>query len=312
MSEPPCRPSAPAPHPSVRRPALRSLTSFEAAARLGSFQAAATELRLTASAVSHQIITLEDLLGIQLFARVGRGIQLTTPGEQYLQKVRQVLAILDDASRTATQSGATEVVRVHTPPSFASKWLLRHLPAFLLDNPTIDVRVNAESKRTGFSWSVTDLAVLYTGEPKREPSAITLLEDTVQPMCSPKLLTDRPVGMPRDLLNHTLIHTRGNVITWKEWFAAQDLTAFGRHERLQIDPSHIAIDAAIKEFGVVLESEALVQDELASGRLVTLLPETAMGGVFWMLSWTPGERLRPAAARFRDWLKAAAADSSGG
>lgn len=115
----------------------------------------------TTSAVSHQIIALEGQLGIELFARVGRGVELTSLGRRYFDKAQRILQALDETTRDIVSVGALEVVTVHTPPSLAGKWLLPLLSGFMHSHPHIEVRVSAETGRAGSSWDATDLAIVY-------------------------------------------------------------------------------------------------------------------------------------------------------
>jgi LysR family glycine cleavage system transcriptional activator len=288
------------------RPPLRALATFEAAARLGSFNAAAHELRLTPSAISHQIMSLERLLGIELFARVGRGVELTTLGTRYFEKIQRILLALDETTREIVSVGALDVVTIHTPPSLASKWLLPLLPGFMRAHPQVEVRVSAETGRAGFGWDTIDLAILYRQPHDGESHAIPLLEELVQPMCSPATLKTRPIKAPADVLDHVLIHSNYNAITWRDWFGTQGLSGYGQHQRIQIDPSHVAIEAAVKDFGVVLESDVLAGEEIASGRLVAPLAAHAIRRTSYVLTWSPDRLLSPSARVFRDWLVATA------
>jgi LysR family glycine cleavage system transcriptional activator len=285
---------------------LRALVPFEAAARLGSFQRAAHELRLTPSAVSHQIIGLESSLGVALFTRIGRGIALTTQGAQYATKIHHVLSLLDDATRALVRDGQPDVVALQTPPSLASKWLLPLLPAFRAAHPGIEVRLTAAPSRAGFRWETTDLAIQYAAASAPESQAVALLEETIQPMCSPQVLRRRPIRDDADLRGHVLIHSDDNAVTWQDWFTSRDLAGGAPHDRIRIDPSHVAIEAAARGLGVVLESDVLARDELASGRLVAPLPGHAVRRRSYRLAWEPGRALAGSAALLRDWLVAAA------
>lgn len=294
--------SSPSKPSNLNRPSFRALVAFEAAARKRSFNEAARELRLTPSAISHQIIGLETFLGIELFARVGRGLELTKRGTRYLIKIKEAIALLDEATLEILRTDASDVVTIFTGPSFASKWLLHQLPEFIKLHPGIEVGVDSGSTRSGINWNVTDLAVLYLNVAGNEQNSTTLLDDVVQPMCSPNVLHAQPIGSPEDLLTHVLIHTSNNALSWKDWFLAQGVQSYGKHEKIHIHPSHVAIDAASNEFGIILESSALVREEIASGKLVTPLPDTAMQGPAWKLAWAPGQAMRPSVAIFRDWL----------
>ena len=295
---------------------LRSLAVFEAAARLASFRAAAEELGLTPSAVSHQVRLLEARFATRLFERVGRGVLLSHEGQWLYDQVQAGFDTLRAAVRSlqasqgrANLGRAREVVRVSTPPSLASKWLLPSLPDFLARHPAIDIRVSAQAAR-GLDASSIDLAIVYGGPGKKEFRAVPLLEDALQPLCAPGLLAAREIRSPRDLLAHTLIRTRGNTVSWEEWLERQELR-LRRVKTIQFDPSHVAIEAAVRGLGVVLESDILTQEEIAAGKLVAPLPGLEISATsYWLV--TPHESSsRESIDIVRAWLLERAAAHRG-
>src|SRR5882672_5755660 len=122
---------------------LRGIAVFEAVSRLGSFKAAARELSLTPSAVSHQIRSLEQELGVDLFTRDGRGVRLSAAAADYAGQVHELLVGMRTATSEIAARGrrraATGTVRIMTPPSLATHWLMPRLPAFIEAHPGIDI-----------------------------------------------------------------------------------------------------------------------------------------------------------------------------
>lgn len=283
---------------------LRALLVFEAAARLGSFRAAAEELGLTPSAVSHQVRALEAWLGVALFERVGRGIALSSDGQGFFADIRDGFEQLRRATGRMVRrrgGGRTEVVRVRTPPSFAGRWLLPRLPALLAAHPGIDIRVNAEKDQRPGAAGV-DLMIVYGDERSWRRTAEPLLEEALQPLCAPALAAG--IGSPADLPARPLIGTRGNALSWSDWFRRHGVDAGHAGPAMELDPSDVAIDAAAKGLGVVLESDVLTEDERRDGRLVAPLPGHAVRiAAYWLL---PVGSDRPAVERVRAWLLAAA------
>jgi LysR family glycine cleavage system transcriptional activator len=283
---------------------LRSLAVFEAAARLGSFREAAEELGLTASAVSHQIRQLEGDYAVRLFDRVGRGTLLSQEGQRLYDQVHEGfgklrLAVQSLKGGRSTSGRNLEIVRVSTPPSLASKWLLPRLSGFIADHPRIDIRVNAQPER-GFDLANIDLAIVYGGSGKWSSRAAPLLEDAVQPLCAPRLIAAREIRSPRDLLGHTLIRTRGNAVSWEEWLQRNGVDS-ERMKTIQLDPSHVAIEAAVRGLGIVLESDVLTQDETGSGELVAPLPGLEISAMsYWLV--TPRPPSRESVEIVRSWL----------
>ena len=263
-------------------------------------------VRPSSSAVSHQIRSLEAGLGIALFERVGRGVELSDDGREFFAGIRDGFEQLRRTTERMARRGRgrrTEVVRVQTPPSFAGRWLLPRLPALLAANPGLDIRVNAERDRhpgdAGF-----DLTIVYGDARSWARSAQPLLEELLQPLCAPALATG--IRTPAELLERPLIGTRGNGLSWAEWFRRHGVEALRPGPAMELDPSDVAIDAAVKGLGIVLESDVLTEEERADGRLVAPLPHYADStAAYWLLpSGDAGDRA--AVGLVRDWLLAEA------
>lgn len=288
---------------------LRALAAFEAAARLESFRAAAEELALTPSAVSHQIRILEARLGLRLFNRVGRGVVLSPDGAELFGRISGSFDALAEAVEAAARRGRRarrpEVVVLRTPPSLAGNWLLPRLPAFLAEHPEIDIRVHADLRLVTEGGSRAeavgvDLAIWYGDH--APPTAAPLLAETIQPLCAPSLAA-RGLRGPRDLLALPLIVTRDNRVSWEGWFRRQGVVLDdGFAGTLQLDPSHVAIEAAVKGLGVVLESDALTGDALRAGRLVAPFPGLGVSWTAYWLDIAPGAMRRASVGAVRAWL----------
>lgn len=281
---------------------LRALVVFEAAARLGSFRAAAVELGLTPSAVSHQVRGLEAGLGVSLFERVGRGVALSADGLEFFAGIRDGFEQLRRATERMSRRRVgrrAEVVRVQTPPSFAGRWLLPRLPTLLADRPGIDIRLNADSDRRPGTAGV-DLMIVYGDARTWQRTADPLLEEALQPLCAPALADG--LATPADLLSRPLIGTRGNAMSWSDWFRRHGIDAGRAGSALELDPSDVAIDAATKGLGVVLESDVLTEDERRDGRLLAPLPAFAVSAAAYWLLPPAGAGDRPAADLVRRWL----------
>lgn len=282
---------------------LRALVVFEASARLGSFRAAADELGLTPSAVSHQVRALEAALGVDLFERVGRGVTLSQDGGNLFTGIRDGFELLKravDATRRRCSGRILQVVRLQTPPSFASRWLLPRLPALLAAHPGIDIRVNADKDQRPNTPGV-DLAIVYGDARAWSTRATRLLDETIQPLCAPPLADG--IHGPTDLLSRPLIGTRGNALSWRTWFRRHgiDFERTGA-AAMELDPSDVAIEAAAKGLGIVLESSVLTEDEMREGQLVSPLPGFAISGpAYWLLPSAAGDG-QAGAELVRTWL----------
>jgi LysR family glycine cleavage system transcriptional activator len=277
---------------------LRGISVFEAAARAASFQAAADELNLTPSAVSHQIRLLEAILGVRLFDRVGRGVTLTPEGAEYARSVRQSIrrlrAATSDVKTRGKKGGVLDVVRIEAPPSFAHCWLLPRLTDLMAQLPGIDIRVNAQGSHLQgdrLPWAPltdapADVQIVYGDDDLWADRASHLFSELFQPLCAPELLKGRTLDSPHDLLRGILVSTSQNSISWEEWLDLQSIDLYAVPvDTIQLDPSHLAIEAAAKGLGFILESSILVQHEVSVGKLVSPFPSLSRPGLsYWILA----------------------------
>ena len=296
---------------------LRGISVFEAAARTTSFQAAAQELNLTPSAVSHQIRLLEEVLGVRLFDRVGRGVTLTPDGADYARSVRQGirrlrLATSDIKARGNKGRTLEAVVRIEAPPSFAHCWLGPRLADLLAEHPGIDIRLNAQGAHLQgdrLPWpdvadAPADLQIVYGGDDLWKDRASLLFSEVFKPFCAPALVRDSA----DQLVGLTLIGTSHNSVSWEDWFNGQGIDLYENPvATLQLDPSHLAIAAAKAGIGVILENEALVERELATGSLVSPFPQLPLPGLsYWIFAPSQGQA-RPAVDDVATWIRRQAA-----
>lgn len=283
-------------------PPLNALRVFEAAARLGSFKAAAEALCVTPSAVSHQIANLETFVGTPLFRRDGRGLRLTTSGEAYQRQVHDALARLARATRGLGEETGIPTLVIGAAPSIAGKWLLPQLSLFLADYEDVAVRVEASPDRDGLVD--VDVAIVHGQVRSREMNAVPLIAERLIPLCSPAVIhRGPPLRKREDLAAHVLIQTR-NPIQWQAWLLAHGLD-FAIRREIWLDRSSIAIEAAVKGHGIILESDFLAADELAAGALVAPFepgpatrPQTA-----YSLVQKPGPEISEIALIFAEWIK---------
>jgi LysR family glycine cleavage system transcriptional activator len=299
---------------------VRGIAVFEAAARAVSFHAAADELNLTPSAVSHQIRLLEDILGVKLFERVGRGVTLTPEGADYARSIRPSIRRLRSATNQikarAKMGGASEVVRIEIPPSLAHCWLVPRLAELIAQHPGLDIRVNAQGSHLQgdrlpwptFADAPADLQIVYGDDNLWADRASPLFAEDFQPLCAPALVQCRPVDSADQLLQHTLIGTSKNAVTWEEWLNWQGIDLDENLvDTLQLDPSHLAIEAALSGMGFILESSVLVQRQLAVGNLVAPFPHLSRPGLSYWLFEPSQRKAASAVDAVIEWLRNSAA-----
>jgi LysR family transcriptional regulator, glycine cleavage system transcriptional activator len=243
---------------------LSFLRIFEAAGRTGSFRAAAAELNLTPSAVSHAIRKLEASLGVTLFERDTRNVRLSYEGEALMRHASRAFDELRRGLEVISTRGP-KLLRLHCAPSFAAQWLTPRLPRFLKLHAEIGVRLAAGTDYTRFTTDEFDADIVYGPARVDGVVVVPLGEETIAPMCAPALAPT--IETPADLFNHALIQSDSKQIQWADWFAANGMKAPSPNGS-RFDRSFLAISAAAEGLGIALESTLLAQRELASGRLV--------------------------------------------
>ncbi|MFL5279866.1 MAG: LysR substrate-binding domain-containing protein [Rhodopila sp.] len=288
---------------------LTGLRAFEAAARTGSFRAAADLIGVTPSAVSHAIRSLEYGLQTSLFFREGRKIGLTGQGEVLLRHVQQGFEELNRGI-TAVTGQHRMLLRLHCAPSFAAQWLVPRLPRLLADTAGLEVRVAASVNFSRFRSDEFDVDIVYGAEVadsyarSRHPRLVVLPlgAETVTSLCAPAMA--ERIRTPHDLLAETLIESDNKGVRWPAWFAANGLSPPEPHGP-RFDRSFLSLSAAADGLGVALESIRLAERELASGRLVRPLPEARdIAYVGHFLTFPHAERYRLELLVLAGWLAA--------
>jgi len=243
---------------------LGSLHVFDAAARHLSFKAAAGELNLSPSAVSHAIAKLERDVGALLFDREGRILSLTPSGRALHGPVEEALALVRSGLKAVATRHA-DVLRLHAAPSFAALSLTPRLHKFLAAHPGMEVQIAADTDYSRFTNDEFDADIVY-GRREQDGLVVHALgEERIAPLCTPELAAR--IAAPADLLNQVLIRSTLKSAHWEDWFAANGVAA-DRTSTMRFDRSFMAISAAADGLGVCLDSTRLAARDLANGRLV--------------------------------------------
>ena len=246
---------------------LSAIRIFEVAARRRSFKEAASELNLSASAVSHAMNKLGETLGVRLFERAGQGIAPTAAGEALFEHVRRAFAELNRGIDMVSTRGS-QILRLHCAPSFAAQWLTPRLARFLREHPGIEVRLAAGMDYARFINDEFDADIVY-GPPRGEGLlCMPLGLETVTPLCDP--VRAKGIREPADLLKQPLIQSDTKLVRWPHWFDTNGLSA-PTIASLRFDRSFLALAGAADGLGVALESTRLAEREIATGRLVAPL-----------------------------------------
>ena len=291
----------------ARLPSLNGLRAFEAAARHLSFTAAATELNVTQTAISHQIRRLEAELGIRLFVRQNRSLTLTPEAREYLPGIRAAFNDLRLATDRLLRKDSDRVLTVSTLASFAAKWLLPRLSSFQQAYPEIDVRITSSTSLVDFRRDDVDAAIRYGRGHWVGLRADWLTADELFPVCSPALLKgDKPLQSPKDLAHHTLLHTSGGYDDdWRLWLtAAGQPSDISKQRGLSFDLILMTVQAAIDGLGVALGRTTYVEGDVAKGRLVVPFKMALPADAGFYLVSPQARAESPKLSAFRQWLLA--------
>lgn len=280
-------------------PPLNGLRAFEAAARSGSFAAAALELNVSPSAISRLVKILEQRLGIALFERQANGLALTDAGAGYLRELTASFDRIRAATEQLTAS-RTQAMLIGSGPTLAMRWLIPRLPRFQHLCPQVEIRISTSIEdadpmkpdwtaaiRIGNGkWSGFDAEFLFTAD--------------LFPVCAPSLAAR--LKKPADLARVKLLQVANAPQDWQAWLAAAGVSVDLDHAQV-FDYPAFALQAALDGLGVAMARAPFVADDLAAGRLVRPFSVTVPKGQGWYLISRPGQRSNPALTKFRQWLR---------
>ena len=292
-------------------PASHTLLCFDAAARHRSLTRAAVELSLTQSAVSRQILALEEYLGVTLFKRTRHGMELTAVGSDYAARVAQRLGALEQDAldiRGATQAGA--MLHLASVPTFATQWLIPRLGDFARAHPGITVHLETRTRPFLFADSALD-AALYAGTPEQlqrwaGTHSQHLLDEEVVVVCHPQLLGRRKRLQAETLARMPLLQQSTRPEAWSQWFALAAVSAPQAGAGPRYELFSMTVAAAAQGLGLALVPRLLIESELARGELVVAHPlALAQQRAYYLVRPADTSLKVPALDRFASWLQAA-------
>ena len=294
-------------------PPLNALRAFEAIARHLSFAKAADELHVTPAALSHQIRALESQLGLELFHRRTRSIELTDAGRLIYPGLHAGFESVRNALRQLNRARDANVLVISATPGLVAKWLMPRLWRFLHANPEIDARVSATLKVADFTAEGVDVAIRLSKRIAVDLHDEILFEDSMLPVCSPSLVEQglrSPADLPRfPLIHYEFLTSMHAPPGWADWFAAAGLTTADATRGLKVNVADHALDAAVAGAGVSLSHKLIASDDVHSGRLVTPFgPELPLPSGYHFVC-LKGQETRPSVRAFHDWLFAEMAET---
>jgi LysR family glycine cleavage system transcriptional activator len=290
-----------------RLPPLKTLPAFEIAAERLSFTAAAGELHLTHGAVSRQIQALEAQLGVSLFRRRNRRIELTEAGLAFLPSVHQALQLLETSTAEVATSPREGALVVSCVATFMMRWLIPRLYAFNSMYPKIEVRLSASHSLVEFARTGLDVAIRVGRPPwPRLVAATPFLSDELGPICAPALLAGRARLRLSDLRRYRLLHAETRAHSWANWARAKGVTIeLGNSQ--SFEHHYFMLEAAASGLGIGIASYPLVEQDLKSGRLVAPFGFVPSGSSYCLL-YARQAANNPKIAAFRSWIVDAAGE----
>jgi LysR family glycine cleavage system transcriptional activator len=254
---------------------LRGLAVFEAAARHGQFTTAATELAVTPARVSQHIAELEEELGLGLFVRRHRGVELTVAGDTLLRSVRAGLGTLSEGIVRTRRLAARKTLRILTDYGFAAWWLMPRLDEIGAMFPEFEVRVATTQAEVDATDPDFDLAIMFGHGDWAGFRSTPLFREEVVPVCSPAYLGSRTIPMTADAIaGLRLLHLRGLAkarwYTWDDWLGAHGVGSQAGQNDLAFDNFQLVLQAALLGQGVCIGWTPLIDDLVDGGGLVRL------------------------------------------
>ena len=306
---------------------MNSLKAFESAARHMSLKRAAQELSVTPAAVSHQVKGLEDYLGVKLFRRLNRTLELTPAARAALPKLSEGFDIWAQAVSVMRPQPDTKQLTVSAAPTLATRWLMPRLHRFFTAHPGIDVRVSARvrlAKQAGpdkggelatiENWlEESDVAILYGHGDYPGYRVDKLVALTLAPICSPRLMSvEHALKQPADLSHYALLHDDTGTLYddaafWDVWLKAAGVTGIDSNRGSHFSHPLFALEAARDGLGIVATFPVFAHSELLAGSLVKPFDlEVPLESAYYLVC-REDVASRPAVALFREWLLSDAA-----
>lgn len=296
-------------------PPFATLRAFEAVGTLRGIRRAAQALNLDHAVVSRHVRSLEEWAGARLIERVRGSISLTESGARFHARIAAALREISDAAAELTVRAHEQRLQIWSVPGFASQWLTRHLASFQSASPDIEIEIHPTDHSPDFARYEADIDIRYMAGSETFSAAVVrdgvrsfelarpCVYAVASPDCAARVGTGRGAA---SLLEAPLLHEESDS-QWRAWFAAHGIHVAGTIKGPRMWHADVAIEAARRGQGVALANPFLLGDDLASGRLVNLVPPpTPDCGVTlgaYVFSTRADSWHAPAVAQFRRWIK---------
>ncbi|WP_434361840.1 transcriptional regulator GcvA [Parasalinivibrio latis] len=285
-------------------PPLNALKSFEAAARHLSFTKSAEELHVTQAAVSHQVRSLEEFLGVTLFTRAHQSLNLTDAGKAILPKLSDALDLIEESYQDLYAESQTVRLNIKAPSTFTQRWLLRYIGEYQTHHPNVDIRLSAIDNDTDFFPDAFDLEIRYEiGECDAE-NAHLIFTEQVFPVCHPSFLQgEKAIKTPSDLTQHRLLHINLYPEDWAMWLRSANVTDIDPAKGYRFDQTSLTMEAAMNQLGVALGRSPVIDGILEKGELVEPFNHRIQSrGGYWLIVKNDLSGRLAHVSDFKDWI----------
>lgn len=284
-------------------PPLNALKAFAAAGKHLNLTAAAKELYVTPSALSHQIRGLEDLLGVKLFVRTRHGLDLTEAGRLILPGISDAFDQMSKTMALLNPGKESQILTISMLSTFAMRWFIPRLSRFQQQHADIDVRISTSVELVDFDRDDVNCAIRFGAGHWPRLTATRLFTEQLTPVCSPRLATvEKPLDNPRNLEAYTLLHARLRPDDWRIWLNAVGLSDFKAVHEQVYETRNFAIQAAVDGLGVAIVDPSLAAGEIESGRLIQPFRQTLTGENAYYLVYPQSRVTDPSIIALQNWL----------
>ncbi len=284
-------------------PPLNALKAFVATGRHLNMTAAAKELFVTPSALSHQIRGLEEILGVKLFVRSRHGLTLAETGRLILPGLNDAFDQMAKTMALLKADKDKQTLTISMLSTFAMRWFIPRLSRFQQQYADIDVRISTSVELVNFDRDNVDCAIRFGAGHWPGLAAIRLFTEQLTPVCSPSLITaEKPLENPRNLESFTLLHARLRPDDWRIWLNAVGLNDFKLAHGQVYETRNFAIQAAVDGLGVAIVDPSLAAREIESGRLIQPFKQTLTGENAYYLVYPKTRGTDPSIIALQNWL----------
>lgn len=279
---------------------LTALRAFEVTGRQRSLKLACQELHLTSGALSQQVRTLEDRIGVQLFDRANGRYELTPVGSKLLMRLTHSFDEIENALHDATIEAEPKRLRIKLAPTFAVRWLAPRFLSFFASNPGVDLEITTISSTTELTFDKCDFLVQFGAPPWTDLDSILLFHDELVPVCSPELA--RKLSSPTDLTQHVLLNSALREDSWPRWMRTCGMDTEYVYSSVLFPNAALACEAAASGSGIAITQLEYVRADLESGRLVAPFKQRCTSEKGYYMTSSRFRREEQKIRDFRNWI----------